>query len=314
MNHPSRIPPPHRPVIDGEWRILFTPQQHGCYVNDHCLTRGPDGRWHLFGITAPQAKPDPEHERYFVHAVGGQRLSEPMNEAGKACDDGTRAWSPGIARIGPHYCMFYSPSPTKMVSSVDLTHWIGHEVHLHGAPMDIAHRDHMVFQVAEDQWLLYIVGVQDWHGQVAVFTSSDLRDWRYVQLCLRTGGAAPLQPPWGACESPFVVKYGGWYYMLMTYTDCNPANYQDTLVFRSLNPYDFGSYAGQEAGKLAEAAGETPPTAGQAIVARLQTHGPELIHDELDDRWYITNCGWLGRGVPNEGSVSIAPVQWEQDA
>ena len=41
-----------KPYISGEWKVLFTPEKHGNYVNDHCIVRGADQKWHLYGITS----------------------------------------------------------------------------------------------------------------------------------------------------------------------------------------------------------------------------------------------------------------------
>jgi beta-fructofuranosidase len=124
--------------------------------------------------------------------------------------------------------------------------------------------------------------------------------WRFVQFALRTGGNAPLRPPWGATESPFVVFYGGWYYLLMTYTDSELETYHNTLVFRSLNPFDFGEYTGDNEAEV--------------VVAHLAAHAPEVVCDAEPDQWYITTCGWRGRGVPIEGAAAIAPLIWQPES
>ena len=41
-----------KPKITGEWRILFKPEKTGDYVNDHCVVKGLDGKWHLYGCTS----------------------------------------------------------------------------------------------------------------------------------------------------------------------------------------------------------------------------------------------------------------------
>ncbi len=50
-------------------------------VNDHCILKGPDGRWHAFGITHPAVaptEPDPHEAEWFsfhaVSPVGGLKL------------------------------------------------------------------------------------------------------------------------------------------------------------------------------------------------------------------------------------------------
>ena len=53
------------PKLGGSgWRPLFTPKRNGVYVNDHCVVRGPAGRWHVFGITKATPEVDPHQERW----------------------------------------------------------------------------------------------------------------------------------------------------------------------------------------------------------------------------------------------------------
>lgn len=51
-----------KPRISSEWRILFKPEKNGNYVNDHCIVKGSDGKWHLYGITGFEARPSLEWE------------------------------------------------------------------------------------------------------------------------------------------------------------------------------------------------------------------------------------------------------------
>jgi beta-fructofuranosidase len=299
IRHPRDCPIPRIPVIASDWQPLFKPVSAGCYVNDHCLVRADDGQWHLFGITGPQ-KSDPEKEVRFAHGVGEKLWSTTLfTERNPVCDDGNRCWAPTIGRIGPRYVMLYGPSPTKGAVSRDLDHWMGQAITLLGAPPE-CHRDHMILPLDDETWLMYCTALDDeGHGAIAVFVSNDLIEWRYVRMALRTLGAAALNPAWGATESPFVVKIDDWYYLSLTYTDCKKENYHQTLVFRSLNPFDFGVY---DADRPEE-----------SVLQRLQAHAPELIRDPADGNWYITTCGWNGFGIPHEGAVSIAKLEWRED-
>ena len=56
------------PCITGEWRVLFKPEVHGNYVNDHSIVKGSDGLWHIYGITSFEGTPGAE--RYFAHGKG----------------------------------------------------------------------------------------------------------------------------------------------------------------------------------------------------------------------------------------------------
>ena len=283
------------PVISTDWRLLFKPEKYGRYVNDHSLIKHDDGRWHLFGITSHATEDFSEQERYFVHAAGDLWSGEPMKELGKVCDNGVRAWAPGVVRHGPRYFMHYGPSPLRMATSLELGHWMEHTPTITGAPLDSCHRDSMVFKKDDGTWLMYITGIDDtMYGVVSVLESTNLVDWKFIRFALKTSGNAENNPPWGATESPYVVQVEGWYYLFITYTDCKHHNYHNTLVFRSEDPTNFGEYNGDNADEL--------------VVAKLRAHAPEIIQE--DGQWYITTCGWRGYHTPIEGAVAIAKLDW----
>lgn len=286
----------HYPKIAGPWKPLFRPSKYSSYVNDHTIIRGADNRWHLYGCCQLATAVNPEMERYLCHARGpvGGALTDEMEEMRPVVDNGTRAWAPGAIRVGASHYMFYGPAPTMMAHSIDCNHWMGNDVRMIGTPVDAAHRDHMVMQLNADTWLMYAVGIRAGRGCVSVHVSNDLREWRFVQYALTTSQTAPLAPPWGAVESPYVVRYGDAWYLFITYTDCSKTTYQQTFVFRSLNPYDFGEFDG------------TPRSA----LANLEAHAAEVIQDEATNAWWITAAGWRGFGIPIEGGVAVAPLDW----
>ncbi len=37
-----------------------------------------------------------------------------------------------------------------------------------------------------------------------------------------------------------------------------------------------------------------------------------LLRPEINEKYYITTCGWRGCGSPNEGCVSIAELGWKE--
>lgn len=287
------------PRISGDWRVLFRPTQFSSYVNDHTIIRAHDGRWHLYGCAQLSKTVNPEMERYLAHGSTSS-LAEPMTEHRPVIDHGTRAWAPGAIRRGDEYFMYYGPSPTSMARSIDASHWMGNEIQMVGTPLDAAHRDHMIVQLDDETWLMYAVGIRKGRGCVSVHVSNDLRQWRFVQYALTTGPQAPLSPPWGAVESPFVLRIGASWYLFITYTDCRKENYHQTLVFRSGSPYDFGVFNG-------EPAGSSP----NGPITQLQAHAPEILFDPATQSWFITTCGWCGFDAPHDGCVSIAPLSWE---
>ena len=298
FSSPFQRPPACQiPVIASDWKVLFRPQKTGTYINDHTVIRGRDGKWHLFGITCP-GKADPEQERYFAHGSGPALWSDtPLEEHSPVCNDGTRAWAPGAIAHGNRYFMIYGPSPSKLVVSRDLGHWMGAPVSLIGAPAEACHRDHMIFHLEASTWLMYATGLDEAGlGVISVFVSNDLLNWRYIRPALRTEGKSALSASWGATESPFVFFYKGWYYLSITYTDCSLETYQNTLLFASLNPFDFGVLNADRP--------------DESVIARLKAHAPEYLYDADSDTWYVNTCGWPNQNIPHEGAASIARLEW----
>lgn len=276
------------PEISSGWRILLKPEKFGDYVNDHTVFRDKNG-WRLIGITAKGAV-GATHERYFINATGSNLL-EPFREVCKSIDTGTLCWSPCVIEHNNIFFMFYGPSPTKMAVSLDCVEWFGYEINLN-APFFACHRDHFVMKTDESEWLMYVSGITpDGGGSIACLASSDLKNWDFCSYALTSAENAPLKPAWGALESPYVVKRGNLYYLFVTYTDCSASTYNNTLVFVSENPKDFGTCCG---------------TAKK--VTSLNAHAPEII--ECDGEWFITTCGWRGNPMPHDGCVSIARLKW----
>lgn len=283
------------PYISSEWRVLLRPQINGKYINDHCLFKAHDGRYHLFGITSFEG--GAPNERYFVHGTTESLASEMKEWPERAINRGTLAWAPCVVRTeGDYYYMFYGPSPTSLSVSFDLWEWYNHTVTLNNEPLFSAHRDHFVLKLDDGSYLMYIVGTKDKKSCISLFKSDNLLEWDFVGYAMISGENAPLNPPWGAMESPYVIKKDDLYYLFVTYTDCNIENYHDTLVFVSSDPYNFGVYNGGEGGSIP--------------VTTLRAHAPEII--EENGKYYITTCGWLNCNTPNEGCVSIAELGWKE--
>ena len=211
-----------------------------------------------------------------------------------------RAWAPCVIEHEDLYYMYYGPSPTKCAESFELGHWMGAPVNLMDAPPLSAHRDHMVMKLDDGSFVMYVVGVHNKYGCVSSFVSKDLKNWTFSGYALTASGNAPLHCGWGAFESPYVVKYEGLYYLFITYTDScyHPETYEDTLVFCSEDPLHFGDYNGDNHKDI--------------VLAELKEHAGEVVFDEDSGKWYVTACGWNGRGIPIEGAASIAELSWEE--
>ena len=283
------------PYIKTDWRVLLRPQINGKYVNDHCLFKAHDGNYHLFGITSFEG--GAPNERYFVHGVTPSLDTEMTECHDRAIDRGTLAWAPCVVRTeGDYYYMLYGPSPTSLAVSFDLHEWYNHTVTLNNEPLFSAHRDHFVLRMDDGSYLMYVVGTKDKRSCVSLFKSSNLIAWDFCGYALTSGECAELNPPWGAMESPFIVKRDSLYYLFITYTDCSKENYHNTLVFVSSDPYSFGEYNGGVSGAIP--------------ITTLHAHAPEIIKEK--GKYYITTCGWLSYETPNECCVSIAELGWKE--
>ena len=279
------------PYIADDYKVLFKPEKYGDYINDHCIVKG-NGEYHLFGITSFTSYP--YDERLFVHGVG-KSLSEPLEEVGTVINTGTLAWSPCVVEKDGYYYIFYGPSPSKMAISPDFCEWFGYPLHIENEPPMAVHRDHFVMKV-DDTYYMYVTGIKDRQGCISVCSSPDLLNWKFEGYALTCGSRAPLTPAWGATESPFIVKRGEYYYLFVTYTDCSEENYNNTLVFASKDPLNFGCYMGDE--------NEAVP------VTSLYAHAPEIL--EEDGKYFITTCGWRSKPNPNPGCVSIAQLKGKE--
>ncbi len=198
------------------------------------------------------------------------------------------------------------------MTSTDGIHWENHSV-IMKAPYHKFFRDCMILQVAPDQWLLYTTARSTFFSQIDVYQSFNLVEWQYIRTCLASGFGSERNSPFASMESPFVVHYKDGYYLSLTYNNdtlfihgvlllfkiwLDKESYNDTLIFYSDNPYDFGIYKGK--------------SNTNNCITQLRAHAPEWIYLPQRKQWYITTCGWKWAATLTNGEVAIAPVQWEK--
>ncbi len=109
-----------------------------------------------------------------------------------------------------------------------------------------------------------------------------------------------------------MIPFRGRYYLALTYNNdsffwpgvllrfrkwWNAASYNETLIFDSADPYDFGVYRGR---------GNSP-----TLLKRLEAHAPEFVHHPERDAWYVTTAGWPWVATLTAGEVAVAPLVWE---
>ena len=303
-------PAVYKPEITGEWTRVFQPQMAGYYINDHTIYQDANGDWRLLGITS-RTNGNYNAECYFASAVSGAfPPQEEMEEQPPLADFGELAWAPAVIQAKDSYHLFWSPHRLHQMSSQDGINWENHRVTMQ-APYHRFFRDPMVLQVAEDQWLLFTTARGRFFSQVDIYQSFDLQGWQYIRTALRTSWGSERNSAFASTESPFVIPYRGRYYLSVTYNNgstflsgllllikkwLQPATYNDTLVFQSDNPYDFGEYRGRR---------RSP-----SLVAVLSAHAPEWVHIAESDRWYLTTCGWPWASTLTAGEVAAAQLEW----
>ncbi len=309
-----KIMPPraYKPVIDGNWQVLFRPHRYGYYINDHTVYRDASGDWRLVGIT-DKSNGNYDNERYF--AVGMSKDFPPkegMIEVSPVADFKELAWAPDVISENGTWYMFWSPHRLERMTSSDGIDW-GNKETVMPAPYHKFFRDGMVIKVAEGQWLLYTTAREGFFSQVDIYQSFNLREWQYIRTALRSGWGSERNSPFASTESPFVMEYKGRYYLSLTYNNdtffwngillpikiwLDRPSYNDTLVFGSDNLYDFGVYSGM---------GNAP-----TVVARLTAHAPEYVYVPEQDKWYITTCGWPWISTLTSGEAAVAPLRWDR--
>lgn len=277
-------------VTAGEFTKIYDPsagENQQWYINDHCFVRGKDGVWHMFGIThAEPAKP--LDEKQFAHATATVLTQTPWQKlpfalsADEARQE-TILWAPYVILHRNTYYMFYvagGADNTKykihLATSSDLKSWKRHPKN----PMVVDGfdaRDPFILRVG-GRWIMYYTANSDPAGGnhiVAYRTSKDLVNWgerkiAFIDPTMGTFG--------GPTESPFVVRRGAFYYLLI-----GPrGGYVGTDVFRSKNPFHWN---------MADKVGH------------INSHAAEVVRD-TDGRWYVSHSGW------GQGGLYLAPLMW----
>ena len=240
-------------------------------------------------------------------ASGGMTEDEPV------ADYRQPAWAPHVLRDGAGlFHLFWSPHRLAHAVSSDGAHWYRRPDAIPRAS-GWFFRDAMVLEVARGQWLAYATSRGWWYSAIDVYQSFDLDHWQRIGTAWQAGRGSERNALVSSAESPFVVAHDGHYYLSLTYNNESgvlapvllalgiwkgtSASYNDTLVFASTNPYDFGQWRGHQR--------------PSQLVAELETHAPEFIHDESDGTWYVTTCGWPLAATLTSGEVAAAPLRWE---
>ncbi len=285
------------PYIAGDYVRVFVPSGTR-YVNDHTVVMGPDGSWHVFGIT-DASDGSPDDERAFLHATApsllGPWTEHPDALVADAASGEEVLWAPFVLERSPgRWSMFYyadrlGADPmrgSRRADSSDLWHWTRVPA---GSPGGRAPggRDPFVLRDGS-RFLLYSVGVGGAsQGEILVSEGRDpeLARWSPAVPALTDPDPADASPR-GNVQSPYVVKYAGAYYLFVTRKSASPIDYARTSVFCSEDPLRFAWQP----------------------VADLRAHAAELIVDR--GRWFITSAGWTKAIGDAHRGLSIAPLGW----
>lgn len=261
-------------------------------VNDHAIIKGPDGRWHAFGITHPAVaggEPNPHEAEWLLfhaaapvgtlkqHCVAARWLDQPkILPPAERRKEIREIHSPFIVLHDGQYWMFYGYSPIRYATSTDLWSWQprGELFRQEGGA-----RDPSVLQHDGVFYLSYTS-----RQSIMVRTSRDLLHWGEPVTAF---SLAPGET--GGPESPTLLALHGGFYLIWCRWDAKLSaagfSYQHrSFVYHSDNPLDFTR---------------------RDPVAELPGHAPELFQDEAGD-WWISSAEWPFRGV------SIAPLKWER--
>jgi predicted amidohydrolase len=286
------------PKVDGPFVHVYDPARDTgnpkSYNNDHAIIFGPDKLFHKIGILNITGGSHAEEDQ-FDHITSPELLKTNWKHHDYALTIDERRgekdlMAPHIVEKDGTYYMFYASydehetnngriplGQIYLATSNDLFHWTRHPTYPIIGPNAPFARDPMVrFDEDRNQWVMYYtVNDTQWHSTVAYRTSKDLIHWstdiKYALIAEKRRGSAYT-------ESPFVVKYRGYYYLFVTSW---PIGYHTTRVFRSRDPYHF--------------------TLDQQV-ATLDCHAAEII--EHQGQWYITHCGSEAHGL------HVATLQW----
>lgn len=305
---PTSTPAPLVPRIVGDWVQCYKPvgdvfpgpdssrfkagrHYADWQVNDHAIVKGPDGRWHAFGIThpaVPSGEPNPhEAEWLLFHAAAPAGTFKKHYAAGQWLDqvkvlppaarpgEFREIHSPSIIRHADQYWMFYGYSPIRLAVSRDLWTW---EPRGELFKQEGSARDPSVSVHDGKFYMCYTT-----RQSILVRTSMDLLIWSEPSTVFSLAEGET-----GGPESPTLIALHGGFYLIWCRWDAQLSKegvtYQDrSFVYFSKDPLNFRD---------------------RQPLAEIQGHAPELFQDEEGD-WWISSAE-----RPRTG-VNIAPVRWE---
>jgi Protein of unknown function (DUF2961)/Glycosyl hydrolases family 32 N-terminal domain len=249
-------------------------------INDHCFIQADDGTWHFYGIGGSSGFAHGTSDN--LRSIGWTQAEYPFPVEWSPYRE-MQLWAPHVVKHNDLYYMFYcagakvgSQYQMHLATSPDLKTWKRHEEN----PLFIDGfdaRDPMVLRVG-DEWVIYYCANTDPRGGnhvVAYRKSKDLVHWGERKIAFvdpRRHKAG------GGTESPFVVRRGNIYYLLIGPRE----GYVGTDIFASGDPFNW--YL-------------------EDRVGHIDSHAAEVVRD-ADGKWYVSHSG------VGEGGLYLAPIEW----
>ena len=282
------------PVITSEYihvykpsADIFTAPDSACFKsgtvyenwipNDFTVIKAADDRVHMIGITHP-APPDlnpasiHDGEWQLFHAVADS-VTGSFTDAAKLLppqarpDEGFNIYAPHIISHGGVYHMFYGPGPIRHAVSDNLYDWTPTGALFMDHPSD---RDPHILPYNGGFRMTYVS-----EDKLLGRYSDDLINWSESELVF-------TMPRKGVPESPFIVPFGGLYYLFWCiYDGTNGAYDNRTFVYVSDTPERFEH---------------------SDYVTELKAHAPEIVTD--GGKMYIFSAEHPVRGI------SAAEIEW----
>lgn len=258
-------------------------------TNDHCFIKGPENRWHAFGITRPAAKPGERvshaGETASFHAISPGEYFEysfrddAWKDTAKVLPPSQRPGeiasnhAPTIVKHNNLYKMIYGPVPFRMAVSSDLYKW-----EPQGALKinEKYGRDPSLMLWEGVFYLTYCSG-----NVVKTTTSIDLKNWSESVEIFKAVVESYH------CESPTLLRQNNTFYLFWCLWDTAVQSNgfgERTFVYCSDNPLNFR---------------------GRPLVTELTAHAPEIIQGEDSTKWYISSAQYPRRGI------SVARLEWK---
>jgi len=297
---------PAKPEIVGDYVLIYKPQpdvytgkdtKHykagqtytNWQPNDHTFIKGPDNRWHCFGITRPNdVAGDGVHEGEGLcfHAVAPpgelQHALHPKSwmDRPKLSISGC-GWAPYAIKIGSTYSLI--SSTRGHAESTDLYTWKDKGK----LSIKAGNRDPNIMYWNGTYYL-----VQCNNRSVTLVTSRDFVNWSEPVDIFTTHEAS-----WN-CESPTLMRYNDTFYLFWCLWDSAGSGAELPALYNGHDPSTYGY-------RTYVYASDTPMNFhNRSPVTELAAHAPEIVQGEMGD-YFISSADYPQRGI------NLARLVWK---